>query len=82
MAHLDLRGDDHAIRVVHNTILDRIVVRVGYDGSLVLADKAEAEQLVTHLTAAIAAMTRHQGRDLQRDETTIRSDAELREAMQ
>lgn len=82
MAHLDLRGDDHDIVVVHNTILDRIVVRVGYDGSLVLADKAEAEQLVAHLTAAIDAMTRHQGRDLQRNETTIRSDAELREALQ
>ncbi|MEH6794020.1 MAG: hypothetical protein V7694_07765 [Rhodococcus sp. (in: high G+C Gram-positive bacteria)] len=82
MAHLDLRGDDHAIRVVHNTILDRIVVRVGYDGSLVLADKAEAQQLVTHLTAAIDAMTRHQGRALQRDENAVRSQAAIREALQ
>lgn len=82
MAHLDLRGDDHDINVVHNPILNRIVVRVGYDGSLVLADKAEAEHLVTQLTAAVEAMTSHQGRELQRDETTIRSDAEVREALQ
>lgn len=81
MAHLDLRGDDHDIVVVHNTVLDRIVVRVGYDGSLVLSDRAEAEDLVLQLTKAIVDQERHKGKQLLRDEQGVRAAAEIREAL-
>ncbi|MFI7168173.1 hypothetical protein [Rhodococcoides fascians] len=81
MAHLDLRGDDHQIVAVHNAILDRIVVRVGYDGSLVLSDQAEAEDLVVQLQRAIAEQERHEGRELLRDEQGVRAAAEIREAL-
>lgn len=81
MGHLDQRGDDHPLKAVHNAILNCIVIRVGYDGSLVLSDQSEAEDLVVQLQKAIVEQERHEGKQLLRDEQGVRAAAEIREAL-
>jgi hypothetical protein len=81
MAHIDLAGDEAQIKVCHNPIIDKIVIRIGYDGTLTLRDKDEAHNLVDQLQAAITEQTKHQGRELLRDEERVRAAAETREAL-
>lgn len=58
-------------------------VRIAYSSNVVITlDIGEAVDLVTAVAEALAEADHQSQSRLRRDETTIRSDAELREALQ
>ncbi|MDV8022000.1 hypothetical protein [Rhodococcus sp. IEGM 1330] len=78
---MDIITDDEKIVVKHNGLTDKLSMRFGFLGAVILRDASEARDLIDQLHAALEVQAEHHRRELLRNEDEVRAAAEIREAL-